>query len=87
MIRPFLKYVIIIGDSEDIGKKSCHNFRYLKSETRWHPNLVYTKITIILKFCYSLNSFMFRIFLNYIVNGFLGFGYQSFVSWDIQSLN
>ena len=87
MIRPFLKYVIIIGDSEDIGKESCRNFRYLKSETRWHRNLVYNKMTIILKFCYSLNSFMFRIFLNYIVNGFLGFGYQSFVSWDIQSLS
>ena len=76
MIRPFLKYILVIGASEGFGSKSCNFIRHLKFETRWHPNFVYTKTTIILKFCYNLNSIMFILFLNYILNEFIGFGYR-----------
>ena len=34
MIRPFLKYVIIIGDSEDIGKKSLDIWNLKQGDTQ-----------------------------------------------------
>ena len=74
MIRSFLKYKLIIGNSEGFGIKSCNFYRYLKFETKWHLNLVYIKMTIILKYCYNLDSFMFRFFLNNILSGFKEFG-------------